>query len=317
MILTPPAPQEELEYHELYRAGRQGKGWPVAGIITAIVGFFVVQVVVLFVFVAVFAIQGGGDLGGRLLDLGDFSAMTPAKFLFVNLSLISVIPVMLACTKLFHGLSPRWLLSVTGRIRWGWLLVSMGLALVTLIASVVLGLLLPGSQALPTDGVREAGHDVVLYVLMVALLTPIQSAAEEFIFRGYLTQAFGVLLGSRAVTVLVPALLFAVAHSPQPFTAFVDRFAFGVASGILVIATGGIEAGIAYHIVNNVLSFGIVLASSNMSAAFNLSEGGWADLTVSLLKSVGFVSLAIWTAHRMGIATRARAGGLEPPRARV
>ena len=93
---------------------------------------------------------------------------------------------------------------------------------------------------------------------MILLLTPLQAAGEEYCFRGYLTQAFGgPASGRRASAVLVPALLFGLAHGiGQSPPVFFDRFAFGLVAGILVIRTGGLEAGIAMHVLNNLLAFG-------------------------------------------------------------
>ena len=47
---------------------------------------------------------------------------------------------------------------------------------------------------------------------------------------------------------------------------FFDRFAFGLVAGMLVILTGGLEAGIAMHVLNNWLAFGIALAFGDTRA---------------------------------------------------
>ncbi len=83
---------------------------------------------------------------------------------------------------------------------------------------------------------------------------------------------------------------------------FLDRFAFGVVAGVLVIATGGLEAGIAYHVLNNLLAFGIALFFGDMTSALNPSGGTWWDVVVSFVKSAIFVVLSIWVARRMGVA---------------
>ena len=53
------------------------------------------------------------------------------------------------------------------------------------------------------------------------------------------------------------ALLFALAHGLQNFPLFFDRFMFGLIAAWLVIRTGGLEAGIALHVLNNFLAFGL------------------------------------------------------------
>ena len=139
---------------------------------------------------------------------------------------------------------------------------------------------------------------------MVLLLTPLQAAGEEYAFRGYLTQAFGGLLGSRWLAVLGPALLFALAHGAQDLPVFFDRFAFGVVSGVLVIATGGLEAGIAMHVLNNWLAFGLALAFGDMASTLNPTGGSWWSIPVTLTQSLAFLGLTLLAARRMGVATR-------------
>ena len=65
---------------------------------------------------------------------------------------------------------------------------------------------------------------------------------------------------------LMPAFLFAMPTGcPEP-PVFFDRLAFGVVAGVLVIMTGGLEAGIAMHVLNNCLAFGFALAFGDMGA---------------------------------------------------
>ena len=72
---------------------------------------------------------------------------------------------------------------------------------------------------------------------------------------------------------LLPATLFALAHGAQDAPIFIDRFAFGLVAGILVITTGGLEAGIAMHVLNNFLAFGVALAYSDMTTALTPTDG--------------------------------------------
>ena len=96
---------------------------------------------------------------------------------------------------------------------------------------------------------------------MVILLTsPLQAAAEEIFFRGYLMQALGSLVAKPWFGVVASALVFALLHGTQNLPLFVDRLAFGLLAGLLVWRTGGLEAGIAAHVVNNVCRVRLVPA---------------------------------------------------------
>ena len=126
-------------------------------------------------------------------------------------------------------------------------------------------------------------------------------------------QAFGGVFGSRVVAVLLSSLLFALAHGiGQDLPIFVDRFAFGLVAGVLVILTGGLEAGIAMHVLNNFLAFGLALAFTDMSSALNPTGGTWWSLPGTLTQSLVYLVLATWLARRMGSPLGPRRGRSEP-----
>ena len=94
--------------------------------------------------------------------------------------------------------------------------------------------------------------------------------------------------------VVIPAVLFALAHGiGQSSPIFFDRFAFGLVAGTLVILTGGLEAGIAMHVLNNWLAFGIALAFGDMGSALNPTGGTWWSIPVTLTQSLVYLGLAL------------------------
>ena len=111
------------------------------------------------------------------------------------------------------------------------------------------------------------------------LTTPFQAAGEEYVFRGYLLQAIGSLVDRawwKWVAIVVTALLFAWRTACRTSPLFFDRFMFGVIAGWLAIRTGGLEAGIALHVLNNYLAFGFALAFGDISESLTSprSAGG-------------------------------------------
>ena len=325
-----PGPTQEqrldaLEYHQILRAGRDGWGWYAGGIVSMVALFLVVNAVVVTLGAALILVATGtpsSELGDRLAALVDTSDVTPSVLLFLNVVLILGIPSSWFCVRVFHGLKPRWLASVAPRIRWRWLAASFGVAFVSLLIAVVLGALLPASGG---ENLSGGANDFTStsrdFLLVIVLLTPLQAVAEEYVFRGYLTQVFGGLVrdrwASRSLAVLAPALLFAVAHGTQSFPIFFDRFAFGIVAGVLVIVTGGLEAGIAYHVLNNLFAFGITMFFGNMTEALTPTGGSALDVLLSFVKSAIFVSLSILVARKMGVQTVTTPGVLEGPVARV
>jgi hypothetical protein len=287
------------------------------------VSFLVVVPVLLQVPFAIgFAIAGRPvvDSLERLVELDD---PTPLGLAYLNLALACAIPVAWLITRVLHGLKPRWLASVFPRIRWGWLVTCFGLSLVALVATLIVSALVP-SQGEGTDmsnGLNDFTSTLRDFLIVVVLLTPLQAAGEEYAFRGYLTQAFGGLFGRPWAAVLCPALLFALAHGAQSAPVFFDRFAFGIVAGLLVVLTGGLEAGIAMHVLNNWLAFGLALAFGDMASTLNPVGGSWWTIPVTLTQSLVYLAVVLLVARRRRLRTTtevpAGPGELVAPRGRV
>lgn len=319
----PALPGEGLPYHLVQRGGRSGVWRPIVGVLALIVAFVVaVPLLIQLPFAAGFAIAGR-DVVDELDRLLDFDDPTPLSLAYLNISLACAIPVAWLLTRVLHGLRPRWLASVAPRIRWRWLLVCFGLAVVALFATLAVSAVVPASagSAEMSGDLNEFTSTTRDYLLVVLLLTPLQAAGEEYAFRGYLTQAFGNVFGRAWAAVLFPAVLFALAHGSQSAPIFFDRFAFGVVAGLAVVLTGGLEAGIAMHVLNNWLAFGIALAYSDMASTLNPTGDSWWSIPVTLTQSLVYLGLVLWVARRRGerttTETPAAPGVLEGPRPRV
>jgi membrane protease YdiL (CAAX protease family) len=273
---------------------------------------------VLAAFTVGYAVQGA-NIEDSLTRLTDTENVTPAGLAFVFVVLASAIPVSWAISRLLHGVRPRWLSSVAPRIRWRWFAACLGLAVVALGATLLVSGLLPDQGGAEMSGeLNDFTRTTRDFALVVFLLTPLQAAGEEYAFRGYLTQAFGGLIPQVWVAVVVPAVLFALAHGlGQSWPIFFDRFAFGLVAGTLVILTGGLEAGIAMHVLNNWLAFGLALAYGDMSSALNPTGGTWWSIPVTLTQSLVYLGLAVLVGRRMGLQTSTTPGVLEGSGRRV
>jgi membrane protease YdiL (CAAX protease family) len=199
---------------------------------------------------------------------------------------------------------------VVPKMRWRFLLVCLGLSFLALLASVVVGMFVPGDDTSVLGPVNEFTTTTALIALVVVVTTPFQAAGEEYLFRGYLLQAFGSLVRrpdvAAWVAVVVTSLLFAVAHGGQNFPLFFDRFMFGLIAGWLVIRTGGLEAGIALHILNNFLAFGLALTFGDLTESLTVSEVSWWNIPVTLTQEGVYALMVVMVARRMGLQRRTR-----------
>lgn len=224
--------------------------------------------------------------------------ITPADLAFLNLNNAGWILVAFVLTWLIHRVRPGFLISVAQRLRWRWLAVCFGLGILTLAATVVVELVIPSTT---TGSVTEhySTERTVGFIAVIALTTPLQAMGEEFLFRGYLTQAMGGIAPTM-VAVLAPALLFAAAHGSQGLPVFIDRLTFGLMAGVVVVVTGGLEASIAMHVLNNFVAFGVAVASQTVSSTLAASGGTWWVVPVTVTQNGVFLLLVIWAKRRQG-----------------
>ncbi len=307
---------EPREYHEMFRTWTYHWWRPAVGILLLGLGMLIVLPLVAFpvLIVGVLIEHGNQDFGQALLDAGTLQKITPAGMLYLNLSLGGMILWAWGLIRVLHQMRPRWLSSVMPKLRWRYLFACMGLAVVALVAQVIVSLFLPESvnADMTSGGGTTATGTTIALAVVILLTTPLQAAGEEYAFRGYLMQAVGSLSRRRWVALLVTSTLFAMAHGLQNFPLFFDRFMFGLIAGWLVIRTGGLEAGIAMHVLNNYLAFGLALAFGSLDDTLSVSEVSWWNIPVTLTQSLVYAGLAAWVARAMGLQRRTQPPVPEP-----
>ncbi len=117
-----------------------------------------------------------------------------------------------------------------------------------------------------------------LLVMLALLLTPIQCAAEEVFFRGYLLQALGRISRHPVVAASLSSLLFTVPHLANPevtangmWIMVVTYFTMGLFFALVAMRDAGLELSIGAHTVNNfflIVFFGYKDSPSPTSAMF-------------------------------------------------
>jgi uncharacterized protein len=301
---------EPTPYHLMLRTWTYAWWRPVVGAVSCLVAFFVLAAVVFLAVGALWALFQDGPWVADFERNTDTDQLGPAGLLGLNLGIGSMILVTWFVMRFVHRMRPRWLSSVVPRIRWRFLAACLGLAVVALVAQVLVGAVVPST----TGG--ELGAKLNSFTiataasaLVVLLTTPLQAAGEEYLFRGYLLVAFGSFFGNRWVAIVMTATLFAVAHGTQNFPLFFDRFAFGLIAGWLVTRTGGLEAGIALHIVNNFVAFGFALSFGDLSTTLNIREVGWWNIVLTVTQSGVYTLLVLLVARRFRLQTHTQPPG--------
>lgn len=315
----------ELSYPELHRAGR-GEWWrAVLGFaLVALLGVVLFPVVVTVVLGGVAVASGYGieRFNDELVQFPDH--LTPMTLAFALLTVCCLVPAVWVAQRVVHGLPFGTLTSVRFRFRWRYFAAALGLGVAAMLLSLGLTAFLPGDavESQAGAGANELTATAWSFLLVTVFLVPIQAAAEEYAFRGYLVQAWGGVFGGRRVattlSVLGSALVFALMHGSQEWPVFFDRFAFGVCAAVVVVLTGGLEAAIALHVVNNLFAFSLAVFFGDVTTAMAPSGSTWWQIPVSLVQVVSFGLMAVWVARRMGVeaTVRLRPGSLARPVAR-
>lgn len=221
----------------------------------------------------------------------------PVGMLGANLGLAVLIPISAGLMLLMHRVAPSWLISVQAKVRWRYAAVCLAIALIALGGVLSVSVLVG-----PGTGMRPQ-NSLWVFLLIIFLTSPLQAAAEEVFFRGYLSQALGSLFSNPWFGVVGSAVLFALFHGGQNLPLFLDRLAFGLLAGILVLKTGGLEASIAAHVVNNLLAYATAGLTGTIAELRGVSDIDFADAALDVGGFALFAAAAWLMCRRMRIAT--------------
>ncbi len=242
-----------VEYQRTF-IGPETRWWRILlGILAGIFTFGFLSLILIAIPFFIPGLDGNeivAKLNGQKMDLQD-----PIVLVFLALSLAVIIPASQVGSLVAFRSKIGFLHSVVGRMRWGWL------ALSTLVSFAFSFTLIVGIESLVSWELPAYNPNPRLWlmILLVVTLIPLQSAGEEYIFRGFLPQVIGALIPWRKVglviSVVVSSALFGAAHGSFDPATFLQLAGFGMAAWILTYRTGGLEAAIGLHAMNNVTIF--------------------------------------------------------------
>ncbi|GAA1939413.1 CPBP family intramembrane metalloprotease [Microbacterium aoyamense] len=300
-MTQPPADAfaDGLGFHRLVFARRRPGWW--TPLVVGLVGlaFYVVLTLLGVVALLVWSLVDP-TIMQRLLAIGEgvaFDLADPLIMAVVLGSIALMLPAYVLASLLINGRRVGLVSSAFGRLRWRWMLLCAAAGVV--VAGVVTGLsfLLPAEE---TGGeVLQPGDNPQLWATLIVLLlvVPFQAASEEYVFRGYLMQAIGRWLRHPAFAILLPVPLFVLGHLYDPLGQ-VSVGVFAVAAGWLTWRTGGLEAAISIHVVNNLLAF--LLALAGLSDV-NATSPGILSFIVSTVMVGAYVALVEVMFRRSGM----------------
>jgi membrane protease YdiL (CAAX protease family) len=165
-----------------------------------------------------------------------------------------------------HHVTPKFVTQPWGQLRW----LALGVAayLVADLCAAVLYVRVAGLPRAETAGGFDAyARRPLGWLPLTTLAVVVGPLMEEWLFRGVLLQALRERVGV-ATAIAVSAILFAAAHLST--WAFPMHLFFGIAAGILAVASGSLWPSIALHAITNAtdpVTMRIVTAASAMRPA--------------------------------------------------
>lgn len=185
-----------------------------------------------------------------------------ALFAFVILLLAAIWLI-----QMIHGRSWREVINGTKRVRWSRFFFAFAVFGIFSLISFVY------TYFTDPDNLVFQFNPLPFFILLIIaiLFIPLQSSAEEFLFRGYLTQGVASWTKSRWWALIIPSVLFGLMHSVNPeiqeygFAIMMPQYIFmGFLFGCMSILDDGIELAMGVHTANNLI--GSVLLTFKGSA---------------------------------------------------
>ncbi len=297
--LPVPIPAEPLEYHRLartYSAYRWFKPLLVGLIALGLYLGLMLVLGIVFVIVAVGNPELADSMDSLELAATNIDLSDPVFFVLTLISLIAMLPVLLLATRMMNMQKVGTLTSVTGAMRWSWLGTCMLVALGVMALSFGLSFTI---DAITGQGATAdfGAPDMWLILILTLLLVPFQSAAEEYVFRGYLMQLLGSWLRHPAFAILLPVPLFMLGHAYDIYGQLDVGF-FALVAGWLAWRTGGLEAAIGLHVVNNTVIFAFgAIGLVDVSA----TDSDLPSLIASMITTIVFALVIVRLANNRNI----------------
>lgn len=261
----------------------------------------------------VFALTLGAMIGILVLIVGRDAlplwiarlqeADTPVATLMVLSTFLGMVLAALAAGLLLHRRGLSSLVGQNGHVRRDFARAA-GIAFAILILSLAWFLWRNPVQA----NLAFATWAMLLPLALLAIL--IQTGAEELVFRGYLQQQLAARFASPLIWMLIPSLLFGLAHfdpagmgSTAPLMLAAATI-FGLLAADLTAKTGSIAAAWGFHFANNCLALLAVAVPGSISGlSLYLTPFRFEDTEVLLpmiLQDVA-VTVLIWAAIRAAL----------------
>ena len=226
-----------------------------------------------------------------------FNGMAPAKltsalqdpaqpvyfFSMIGFSFVTLLIGFILGGRLFHKKSVA---DYTGR--WKWPHFALGLWVWAVVLGIDAGL---GYLISPTGFQLNKAPFVPEIVGLIFVSLAVHTFTEEFVFRGYITQALLRLFRQPVPTAIISGLIFGAFHIPNGWIQAGSATILGIGLALIAIKTGNLAFGYGIHLINNLSGAVIVVSGRDV---FKGAPGLVIQNTPNLdVLDIGVVSVAL------------------------
>ncbi len=189
------------------------------------------------------------------------------NFVFSNLSIFCMLAGAIIAIKFIHNRPLGTVLNHSGKINWSNFWIGFGVFGILLFIGTGVDYIINSE----TYSVSFEPSKFWVMLPLILIMTPIQTTAEEIVFRGYVIQSFGLKIKNGLVLSVISGVLFTLPHlaNPEIYAAnkigvfsticmVLNYFVFGMMLAMITIKTNSLEAALGVHAVNNLFCFIIV-----------------------------------------------------------
>jgi len=237
---------------------------------------------------------GGSYAYGLVLQV-PLGAVT--EFVAINASILMLMVGVVFVVTVIHR--RPWRTLVTPHARIDWRRIAQGAAVwagLSLVCAFIEHLLCPGRYAWSLDLARW-----LPFAIAALLLTPLQCAAEELVFRGYVLQGLGRLLRNPVMLAVLSSVIFTVPHLYNPEVAAyglaimaANYFVMGLFLSGVTLRDGRLELAIGAHAGNNLLLALFIRYDNSVFETESVFTAGALEPVYSLVTLLFSAALFYW-----------------------
>jgi uncharacterized protein len=200
------------------------------------------------------------DEGKNMLDLDESSLMAVLEqnttlFLMLLSFAVTLLGLILVL-RLFHKQRLKDITTSRPKIDWGRIGFAFGIwAVFQAVATLI------NYNVYPEDFVWNFKLEPFLILLAVGtIMIPIQTSTEEYFFRGYLMQGFGLIAKNRWLPLIMTSVIFGGLHYFNPEVVkmgpiiMIYYIGTGLFLGIITLMDDGLELALGFHAANNLIT---------------------------------------------------------------